>query len=207
MKLILIRHPETLANARNLVYGHTDWEYSDIGHATADAVSVYVKKTYEKELRDSTTKIIASPLTRTKIVAEKIAEHTNLQVTIVDDIIEMNVGIFENMTVSEAETKHSTEWKQFMENSIEYQVPDGESWKEVYHRAAKFIDSLSAEKGTIFVVTHAMVIRSMLAHILKVDLENTWHFKIEPGHLIEIEYRKNFGMIHTMISFHQKTSQ
>lgn len=204
MKLILIRHPETVANAKKLVYGHTDWEYSEVGSITADEVCEYVKKTYEKELKDPTTKIIASPLSRAKIVAEKIAHSTNLQVAIVDDMIEMNVGIFENLTVPEAEEKYSLEWKQLMEDGTEYKVPGGESWADVYNRSSKFIDTIKNEDGVVIIVTHAMVIRSLLAHFLNIELDRTWHFSIEPTQLIEIECHKNFGMIRTMVSFHHK---
>ncbi len=195
MRLILIRHPETVANAQNLIYGHHDWEYSEEGERTCLIAAKYVKEKYEEVLKQSGTKIIATPLSRTQILAEKIAEGTGIPVEIEDDLIELNVGIFENMSVDEAEKTYEKEWSEFISDEVNYVVPQGESWMDVHNRTGKFLAEAKSQEGTVIAVTHAMVIRSLLAHCLNIPLKKSWHFHIEPTCLVEIKFVDNFGMI------------
>lgn len=202
MKLILIRHPETVANAQRLIYGHADWGYSERGDASSQKAADYVKKNYKKYLESSETRILATPLSRTKILADKIADGTDIKVEIEESLIELNVGILENLSLEQVEAQFTEEWKNFSSKNVDYRIPQGESWRDVYHRVEPFMESLKEQKGTIIAVTHAMVIRSILAHILSMDLNSTWHFKIEPSSLIEIDFYKSHGVINKIIDFH-----
>lgn len=67
MKLIFIRHPETEANVKRLIYGKTESEYSDRGRASVNAV---VEQLSNKKI----DAIYSSPRKRAADLAEAIAK-------------------------------------------------------------------------------------------------------------------------------------
>ncbi len=202
MKLILIRHPETVANAKNLIYGHYDWGYSEEGEKACLVAAKYVKEKYGEELKEPGTKILATPLSRTQILAEEIAQDTAISVEIKQELIELNVGIFENMSAEEVQKIYAKEWKEFISDEVNYAIPQGESWMDVYKRSGEFLAGIKGQEETIIAVTHAMVIRSLIAHCLDVPLMKSWHFHIEPTSLVEINFFDDFGTITEMVKLY-----
>ena len=278
MRLIFIRHPKTEANERKLVYGRTDALYSEAGAATIPGIV--------EELRDvRIDSLYASPLTRTRLLAEAIADDHQIphhQILMDDRILEMDFGCFENMTIAQLEETYPAEYHSYISDFNEYQVPGGESYRQLYHRVGGFlkeiyqrheIEKRSGQKGpnalelevgaeppldafgmgeededetqswlnlrpreeraegqmgeaagetrgersgengawfelkqamdqqkikreqTVVVVAHSMVIHAALSHLLNLDLNDVWHIKIEPGSLVDLDWRSEFAML------------
>lgn len=268
MRLIFIRHPKTEANERKLVYGRTDALYSEAGAATIPGIV--------EELRDvRIDSLYTSPLTRTRLLAEAIADDHEIpydRILMDDRILEMDFGCFENMTIAQLEETYPEEYHSYISDFNEYQVPGGESYRQLYHRVGDFLkeiyqrheiekrsgckapDALELEVGadgepsldafgmgeeeedetqswlnlrpredqpegktgesgawfevkqamdqqqikreqTVVVVAHSMVIHAALAHLLNLDLNDVWHVKIEPGSLVDLDWRSEFAML------------
>jgi alpha-ribazole phosphatase len=66
---------------------------------------------------------------------------------------------------------------------VEHAPPGGESFRDLYLRATSFYDEVSAQHSgsSVVVVTHAGVIRALLAHALKLSLENVPGFHLDFG--------------------------
>ena len=66
---------------------------------------------------------------------------------------------------------------------VEHAPPGGESFQDLYRRATAFYtDCAERHPGqTVLVVTHAGVIRALLAHALKLPLENVPGFHLDFG--------------------------
>lgn len=250
MRLIFIRHPKTEANEKKLVYGRMDALYSQAGEATIPDI-------LKALCRVDVDRIYASPLTRTRILAERLAEdHGILESEICMDerILEMDFGSFEGMTISELEEAYPTEYHEYINNFNDYEVPGGESYRQLYQRVGEFLkeiyqrhegcrmqketgaqapsnkqktpDALELELGeddgdetqqwlnqrgqnhigsfspqkeeTILVVAHSMVIHAALAHLLNLDLNDVWHIKIEPGTVVDLDWRYDFAMLQAL---------
>jgi alpha-ribazole phosphatase len=71
---------------------------------------------------------------------------------------------------------------------VEHAPPGGESFRQLYLRAVEFFDECADRHAgqTVVAVTHAGVIRSLLAHALKLPLENVPGFHLDFGGLTKL---------------------
>lgn len=208
MRLIFIRHPQTMANAGKLIYGRTESEYSKEGAASVPWVVEQLKHIHIDEM-------YVSPLKRTKYLAQQIAEdHGFADMVLEDRIIEMNFGIFENMTNQAAKEAYPEEYRQLLEHYSSFHIPKGESFQMVQQRVIQFLSELEqrenieiqaqkeAGKGgdcvyekTIVIVAHSMVIRSALSYLLNISLDDIWHIKLNPAAIADVDYRYGYAML------------
>ncbi len=218
MKLIFIRHPETEANVKRLIYGKTESEYSDLGKASVDVVVAQLSGIKIDE-------IYTSPRKRAANLAVAIAEgHStdsrSLKVIMDDRIQEMHFGIFENMTTVEAREMYGEGFDDFWHNFADFRVPEGETLSQVKDRTVEFLQELLAddaslesfeelmkkdpikaidqrymENGTVVIVAHSLVIRSALSWLLDIPLNKIWHIDIKPAAIIEVSYRGGYGFL------------
>jgi len=192
MRFILVRHPETVANKKKLIYGWTESEYSEKG-----------EKQFEKvieSLKDEKIDIaFSSPLLRAKKLGEKLAKAHNLECTIIEDLKEMNFGIFENMTYDEIQGKYSKQWDELITNYKDYQIPDGESAEQVYNRATKFIEGIKGSGETCLIVAHGMVVQFLIAYFLGLEIVESWRFRINPATVVDIVCKEDFNYIQGII--------
>ena len=219
MRLIMIRHPKTQANERKLVYGRTDALYSEEGEATIPGI---VEKLHDVKI----DRIYSSPLTRTRLLAEAIAaDHGPAAPDIVmdDRILEMDFGKFENKTVAELEAEYPEEFRAYRENFNHAVVPGGESYvrvaertvaflQDIYDRHEKGIDYCRDDDGwpaqgtvseknkeeTIVVVSHSMVIHAAIGYLMDIDLDDVWRVKVEPGSMIDFDWRYDYAMLQSL---------
>jgi len=192
MRLIFIRHPETQANVKGLIYGRSESDYSDMGKAS---VSWVVEQMKELDF----DVIYASPLKRTAYLAEQIAKDHDADGIIFEDrLMEMHCGIFENMSNSDAREKYKDEYESLINNYNRYVIPQGESFEMVYHRVVTFLKETfknhPAEQTIVF-VAHSMVILAALAYLLQIELDDIWHIKINPAAIVDVHYEAEFGML------------
>lgn len=210
MRLIMIRHPKTEANERKLVYGWTDALYSEAGKATIPWI---VEKLHDVKI----DRIYTSPLTRTRLLAEAIAadhgaavgESTNCgaeaapEIFADERIMEMNFGKFENKTTAELEKEYPEEFRSYRENFNDAVVPGGESYRQVAERTVAFLKEIyqrhegerTGDEETVVVVSHSLVIHAAMGYLLGVDLDDVWHFKTEPGTVVDFDWRYEYAML------------
>ncbi len=191
MRLILIRHPETQANVNGLIYGRSESGYSEKGRESIPWVVDYLGNR-------SIDAIYASPLKRTADLAHAIGRTQDIKVEFHQDLLEMNFGVFENMTPKEAAQKHREHFDAYISDYAGYPIPEGESFKDVYERVSGFLRLIPEKDKTSVIITHGMVIKAALAYLLNVSLEEVWHFSTRPAAVIEIEYKNNYGVLHAL---------
>ena len=199
MRLIMIRHPKTQANERKLVYGRTDALYSEEGEATIPGI---VEKLHDVKI----DRIYSSPLTRTRLLAEAIAaDHGPAAPDIVmdDRILEMDFGLFENMTIPELEEKYPEEFSEYRKNFNDCVVPGGESFRQLSERTVDFLKDIyqryeDGEEETIVVVSHSMVIHAAIGYLMDIDLDDVWRVKVEPGSMIDFDWRYDYAMLQSL---------
>jgi len=86
-----------------------------------------------------------------------------------------------------------------MADFVNYQVPGGESFVQMHHRCTQFwyeLSDISADR--IIIITHAGVIRSLLAHVLGIPLDKVFQLEIDYGSITKITVAKQHGCYQTV---------
>ena len=168
MTIYVVRHGQTVANRDGRWLGHSDSPLTDRGIeqslAFADALGRLLSDCADVELH-------CSPLPRARHTAGLIAERLALepgQCRISPLLAEHAFGQWEGLTEPEIEARfpgaqadrHRAHWT--------YVVPGGESYEQLYRRAAEWIGAPKAASVTI-AVTHAKTSRTLRGAYLGLD--------------------------------------
>lgn len=186
MKLLLIRHAESIGNQENRLQGHAEFSLSVVGKQQAQAVARSLSSAGQPNW------IYTSPLKRAVETADILVNALPLQVretiTIksVEALKELNNGVFRGLTWAEAQTQYP-DLCQALENSPEWvPIPGAESLQEVRDRAEQFIQNVLTQHqdhDKIWIVTHGGFIQFLVAAILGSD--RVWGLDIQPTALFE----------------------
>jgi glucosyl-3-phosphoglycerate phosphatase len=153
-RLILVRHGETVWNARKILQGQADIELSDRGRAQAQDLRDVVR-TWAPRCAFS------SDLARARDTAASLGY---ADATPDARWREANLGDWTGMAADKLKRdcpEHHQRWRDGLEAP-----PGGESFAQLRERVAAAIESLHAEEGTVLVVTHGGAIRAALAHLI-----------------------------------------
>lgn len=127
------------------------------------------------------TAIYSSPVTRCVETAEYIAPHFQLPVIINDDFGETRYGEWEGKKVKKLAKKPEWHVVQFFPSRMKF--PGGEALREVQYRAVQALERLSVQhrSETVAVVSHADVIKLVLAHYLGVHIDLFQRIAVSPA--------------------------
>ncbi len=186
MDIYLIRHTQT-DTRKGLCYGQ-----SDVKLATTffDDVREILKKLnlplFEGGRGDL---LFSSPLSRCSRLAALICDDVILD----NRLLEVNFGDWENMPFAEIESEKLHHWTQ---NFVTLAPPNGESFSELCQRVERFWhDLIQHENERVFIVTHAGVIRALLAVILQLPLANAFQFRVDCGSVHKLRHENNYTYI------------
>ncbi|MGH8559024.1 MAG: alpha-ribazole phosphatase [Methylococcales bacterium] len=175
MDIYLIRHTKT-DTEKGLCFGQSNVALS---HNFADDALQLQKKMPELK---SDCLVFSSPLTRCLQLAEKLSDKVSTDAR----LLELDFGDWENRYFNDVD---NIALKQWSDNFVEVRPPNGESFSDLYRRAGGFWRELLAlESEQVVVVTHAGVIRALLAHVLNLPLANTFQFRIDLGSVHKLQH-------------------
>ncbi|MGY5352651.1 alpha-ribazole phosphatase family protein [Wenyingzhuangia sp. IMCC45533] len=174
MIVYLIRH--TTPNIeKGICYGQADIDVADNFEDESNFILNKLKYV-------DTETVISSPLLRCVTLAKKINStfHTNT------NIKELDFGDWELMPWNDIPTTEIDPW---MIDFVNTPVTNGESYMDLYQRSIDFYKTISNNNSII--VTHAGVIRSILAHITNTALKDSFDFKIPYSTIVKIDTETN----------------
>lgn len=179
MRIILVRHTQTEGNVKHLIYGHTDYPLTE--HGKEQLIEVVKKmKGFAKG------KLISSPLGRALVLAQALEKTYGLALTIDERLEEMNLGILEGYTATEAQEKHPEVMEAFYEGNPEWFVPGGESYIAFEQRLMMFFDQIVDEGEDVVIVAHGGVVRTGLEYLLEAEPGASWQMVINNGAIAEV---------------------
>ncbi len=155
-RLVLVRHAEPEETAHGRCYGSLDVGLSQAGREHAAQLAV------ELAALDYDA-VVASPRTRARETAEPLAAARGLEVTVADDLREIDFGSFEGRTYAEIEQSEPELFRAWMETPTAVRFPGGESYVDLRVRALRALDEVRAAHDSAVVVTHGGVIRAGVA--------------------------------------------
>jgi len=191
MRLFIVRHGETEWNRDGRFQGQQDTALSETGLAQADKVAAYLAE----RMRGKFEAIAASPLSRAKITAEKIASACGCnRLDVIPGLTEINHGDWEGLLSSEVKKL----WPRVLDlwhtspHTVIMPGDGGESLRGVQIRACEAVDAMaSAYDGDVCVTAHDAVIKVLLCHFLGAPLSSFWNFQIANCSLTIAELRKD----------------
>jgi probable phosphomutase (TIGR03848 family) len=171
---LLVRHAVTSHTGHKLTGWAPGVHLSDDGRAQAEAVAEQLAKAPIKA-------IYSSPIDRTLETAQAVAAPHRLDVQVLDDIGEVRYGTWTNRSLkSLARTKLWTKVQQFPSAA---RFPQGETLREVQARAIAELERIQARhpRQMVCVVSHADVIKLLVAHYLGVHIDLFQRIAIGPA--------------------------
>jgi broad specificity phosphatase PhoE len=188
LKLILVRHGETLSNRENRVQGITDTELSDYGRKQAEKLAESLKK-------ESIEGIISSPLKRAYQTAQAIGKYHNVPIELEKNLQELNHGDFENTAMDELKEKHLPFLKKWFLDPASVVMPNGESLHDVQMRAWRAIEKIIDTSKNVLVVSHSMTIMTILCRIRNIDLSFAREVRVDVASKTIVEFEDGKGII------------
>ena len=148
MKIIVLRHGETIWNAKGISQGKVHNRLSKLGEKQADIAG--------KDLEYKNIDIIfTSPLYRTVRTSNIVNKYLNKKIVKDDLITEMDKGIFSGRL------KSSFTEEEKIRHKLRSKEDGREDYTQVYERTIKFLDKIKKDYSdkTVLVVSHRCVCR------------------------------------------------
>ncbi len=190
MRMYIIRHAESEANVAHVFAGQMDYPLSDKGKQDAILIAQWFTS------RFTLKSIYCSPLLRARQTAQPFRISRSIPFVEDQRLAEQNLGIFQGTTYEDAK-KNPLYIKDSMQR-WEWQVPSGESYKDMAIRIESFFSTLDPNQADCLIVTHGAAMR-----IMRGVLENTLPIYPERipsnGEIWEIDF-KGIGKSHEIKS-------
>lgn len=172
MEVYLIRHT-TPDIKKGMCYGQSDLDITDSFEQEAQCIRPH--------LPDHISHVYSSPLQRCRKLAEYLFPSHNI--TFEDRLKEINCGDWEMKLWDEIEPVYLKSW---MDDFVNVSIPGGESYVQLFDRVVQFFDTLPRQ-GAVALVAHGGVIRSILSHVEKVTLQDSFNvFALRYGCVVKV---------------------
>jgi len=166
MRLLLIRHGQSVGNAADRIQGLNDEPLTELGREQAQALAYRVRAQY------ALSAVYSSPLLRARETAEIIAAVLGLEVRVEDRLKEYHPGVVTGMRFEEVQAQYPEVAKRWAEDSWRVPIP-GEEGVELFQRRvmAAMDEIVTAHRGdkTVAVVAHGGTLSAYLAGLLELD--------------------------------------
>lgn len=194
LRLVLVRHGETVGHSSIRYYGRTDVALSELGRRQMRAAREWLAA------RDGTSgfaPVFTSPLVRAAEGARIIAGKDTAAVAI-EEFVEVDFGLFEGLTAEEIADRYPEEFRRWNSNRLasDFVYPEGESRAALLVRVARGIAKMLAlwhdartdgrAGSNALLVAHRGVIRALVRQLTgvfepRIDLGSIHILEQQPG--------------------------
>lgn len=158
MKLILVRHGETVWNLEQRVQGLSDIELSERGTEQAKILGRCLKD-------EAIERIVSSPLKRAYQTARAIGRFHDVDIEIDKDLRELDQGVFDGLTFREMRKRYASFLSKWAVDPGPLVIPGGESLVDLQRRAWPAIERIIAISKNTLVVSHNFTIAVILCNL------------------------------------------
>ena len=172
--VLLARHGQTNSNVDSFFAGRCDEDLNDVGYAQVRSLSARLAGL-------PIASVYTSPLRRTYITATILAEPHGLGLEVIDDFNEIQLGDWQGLYADGIGQRWPELWQRSRIDPSELTIPGGESFSQVTERAVRAFQTVVASNQgkQVVVVTHDIIVRVLVAHILGVT--NSIYRRFEIG--------------------------
>jgi broad specificity phosphatase PhoE len=172
LRLILVRHGETVGNSSVRYYGRTDVVLSPLGRAQMRSAAGWLQTSLGCNYFEI---VFSSPLMRA-VESARLIVGPNADVIQLDEFVEVDFGLFEGLTADEIRKCYPQEFERWNRDrlALKYQYPDGESRPAFTGRVNRgidlmlsMLDQLPSTRNALL-VAHRGVIRVIMQRLTDV---------------------------------------
>lgn len=179
--IYLIRHGLTSANKENRFAGRSEEPLHPEGVAQIEGVA-------RELLAETISRVYCGPLSRTRQSAEIAAGLLSAPVVSRESLNEINIPHWDTLTKDEIRARFGDEYPTWLDNPAGFYVPGCETIAEVRKRAVDCVEEIfSQSQGEkVLVVTHLIVVRSLLLHYLGKPLDEFRSIKVGNAQVVKL---------------------
>jgi broad specificity phosphatase PhoE len=178
-QLYVVRHGQTDWNVQNRYQGASDVVLNATGRQQANEVAERIQQNYTVDI------VVSSPLRRARETADIIATVLNIDVCIMKQFTERNVGVYEGLTPVEAKSRYPEIWAQNITRHLNTAPIGGETILEVGSRILDGLNHIKMhyQSKNVVLVAHGYVAR-MINGILNRVSDDLFHsYRLENGEI------------------------
>lgn len=167
MQLSLVRHGETDYNAANRYQGHMQIELNRTGHNQAAIVCRRLARIPD------IAAIYSSDLVRCIQTITPLSQSRNIPVTPLSDLREIDVGLWEHLTIPEIRDAFPTNYAAYQQAPGDTVHMGGESYRQLQMRAMRAINHIIAshtDGDHVVVSSHGGTIRAIVCAVIGLDI-------------------------------------
>lgn len=187
--LLLVRHPETLANIEGRFVGRGDSPFTEEGTRQLTRLPEAIAA-FRPDV------VWSSPLERARVVAERACECAACPLVVDERLIELDFGQAEGLTFEEVERAGITFDYRTRARPV---APGGESRAEIEARTAGVVADILRSPGRHAVVTHGGVFRAALVRLLGLASADIWAFHIHNAQLATVRVVDGTGTLEEFV--------
>ncbi|HEX2425023.1 MAG TPA: MSMEG_4193 family putative phosphomutase [Actinomycetota bacterium] len=189
--LLLVRHGMTSVTGSKLTGWAPGFHLSEEGRVQAERVG---ERLVELPLRA----IYCSPLERCRETAEPLARRTRLSVRVRPRLGEVRYGDWTGRSL--AQLRRTKLWRRVQLTPSNVRFPGGESFLEVQERAVDEVLRISESHpdAAVAAVSHADVIKLVLAHFAGMHQDAFQRLVVDPGSVSVLSIADGFARVVTM---------
>jgi broad specificity phosphatase PhoE len=184
MSILLVRHGRTTANAEGLLLGRLDPPLDETGVRQAAAAASLLAAAERRP-----TRLVSSPLTRTRQTAAAIGEALGLEVELDDRWLELDYGELDGVPLADVPAETWATWR----TDPEFCPAGGECLSALGRRVRAACDELAEEvaEADVVVVSHVSPIKAAVAWALESGDLVAWRLFVAPGSVSRIDVGRN----------------
>ena len=158
VRFIIVRHGLTTYNKMGRYQGQFDSPLDEIGIRQAEATADFIARTYHVDA------ICSSDLSRARNTAAPLAKRLGLSVETFPALREVQIGEWTNRIIADVVKEEPERVAMCRSDPGHFRYPGGESFQEVYDRAASCLAEIAKRHDgeTVVVVSHGGTIRSLI---------------------------------------------
>jgi broad specificity phosphatase PhoE len=182
-RLLLVRHGSTEHSHEGRFSGRNELPLDDHGRRQAQAIARHVSRMGRVDV------VLSSPLRRARETAEAIAAKVGGEVEVVADLVEMEFGEWEGLTLADAHLKWPALIRSWLDGA-DVGPPGGESFTQVETRVVPALEQIVAtHRGKrIVAVSHVTPIKTLLRIALCAPQETMFKFHLDTASLSVVDY-------------------
>lgn len=189
-RLFMLRHGQVEKHHELRFNGFNDVGLTDEGFNQLERAARYLAQEHIDE-------IYCSDLARARIGAEAIAADRGITPVPLEELREMNMGVFDGKTFLEISREYGDVFSQWREDLLNFRLPGGESFADMGKRVASaMLKIMEGKEGkTIAVVAHGGVNRLILVRALNMDPSQAFRIEQDYGCLNVIDYYPEWTIV------------
>jgi broad specificity phosphatase PhoE len=195
-ELILARHGETAWNVEKVFRGRADVDLDEVGVKQAELLGKYLC-TWGLEA------IYSSPLRRALDTAKTVARYQKVAVRIAEGLTDFDYGEWQSLPEQEVKRLYPALLNEWHNSPHDVRIPGGESLEDVTKRAGEVVHGIiSGHQGNVLVVSHRVVIKVLICHLLGLDNSHFWNIRQDVCGITVFDYADG----HFVLTRHNDTS-